>query len=193
MPPCLNCRSLACLLTHEGSAPGTTPPSSTYLRSSSIPYPRFRANRAPCSRTLSISFIESRSSPVDPRPAGTVLKRVSASLFFFFSTSDLSTSAITERTPQLISKPTPAIVTTPVSTSNAPTPPIGNPYPGWMSMKLFGCPADMRHFSPAAVRPTACSCSPRARNPFPHDPYISFPAQSFCLPSGSPRGSREPF
>ena len=48
-------------------------------------------------------------------------------------TSSRRRSVITSRTPQLMSKPTPPGEMTPFSASIAATPPMGKPYPQWMS------------------------------------------------------------
>ena len=57
----------------------------------------------------------------------------------FFISSFLS-GVVKSRTPQLMSNPTPPGEMTPSSRENAATPPMGNPYPQWIS----GMPSEYR-------------------------------------------------
>jgi hypothetical protein len=97
-------------------------------RSVSLPYPFFTAQRAPLVSTRSTSRLETLILPFDPMPDGTLLYIAATRVFSTSCFRSARSSPVRSNlTPQLISYPTPPGDTTPFATSNAATPPIGNP------------------------------------------------------------------
>ena len=120
-------------LTFEGSASSMWPCSSVASRSSSHPNPFSTAHSDPLARISSSSGYPMRVSPLDPSPDGTFLYNSSTSASFLSPMSSRVRSVLMRRTPQLMSKPIPPGEMDPESASTAATPPMGNPYPQWMS------------------------------------------------------------
>ncbi|OQC62312.1 MAG: hypothetical protein BWX50_01645 [Euryarchaeota archaeon ADurb.Bin009] len=156
-------RALA--LTAPGSAPGIAPSSSHRTRSSSMPNPRSTAHRAPFTMTSESSLFETRRVLFAPTPVGTALKNLSIRSRFLPARSASVRGVVIRRTPQLMSNPTPPGDMTPSVMSNAATPPMGNPYPQWMSgmaSECFTIPGRVATFASWRTAPSS-SVSARAK------------------------------
>ncbi len=68
-----------------------------------------------------------------PTPVGMVRKSSEVTSWRRARTSSAPIRVVMTRTPQLMSYPTPPGEMAPSSRSTAATPPMGNPYPQWMS------------------------------------------------------------
>ena len=71
--------------------------------------------------------------PLEPSPEGTFLYSSSTSASLLSPRSSRVRSVLMRRTPQFMSKPMPPGEMDPESASTAATPPMGKPYPQWMS------------------------------------------------------------
>jgi len=97
--------------------------------SSGLPYPFSTAHFTPLIMTLSRSLKVNLNFPLEPTPEGIFEKSLFKSSSTLFCISSFLKFVLSNLTPQFISYPTPPGDITPLSTSKAATPPIGNPYP----------------------------------------------------------------
>ena len=131
--PTLRFPADSCLVSLHGRSrsrdrpPSMQPPSSMRARSRCHPYPRSTHHLAPWVITRLNSFLESRTNPLAPTPDGTFRKSSVMSCSRRGCTSASVNSVRISRMPQLMSYPTPPGEIMPSCTSNAATPPIGNP------------------------------------------------------------------
>ncbi len=139
VPICGIPRWRALALTASGSAPGIAPSSSHWIRSPGMPSPRSTAHRAPSIMISVRSFPETRMLLFVPTPVGTTEKSASINSRILPAMSASVRGVVISLTPQLMSKPTPPGDMTPSVMSNAATPPIGNPYPQWISGMASEC------------------------------------------------------
>ena len=109
-------------------------------RSSSCPSPNSTAAFAPSERIDSNPDSDKSTPPLAEGPAGILPLSLRPS-FFISRRSFCCKSKAHNRTPQLMSNPTPpGEMTPPLSMSVATTPPMGNPYPKWKSAIAHALP-----------------------------------------------------
>ena len=122
------------------SNPSNNPFDSMDAKSRSCPNPSSAAAFAPSESTASIPDSERSTPPLAEGPAG--IRPFSRRPSFFISRKSFcSRSSAHNRTPQLMSNPTPpGEITPPFSTSVATTPPIGKPKPKWKSAMAQALP-----------------------------------------------------
>ncbi len=171
VPICGMPRWRALALTASGSAPGIAPSSSHRTRSSGVPSPRSTVHRAPFTMISVSSLFETRMALLAPTPVGTTEKSASISSRFLPARSASVRGVVISRTPQLMSNPTPPGDMTPSVLSNAATPPMGNPYPQWMSgmaSECFTIPGRVATFASWRTAPSSrVSASARERKKRP--------------------------
>ena len=145
------------------SAPFMQPLSSHRTRSRGTPYPFSTAQRAPFIIISSTARDDIFRELFAPTPVGTALK--SSSIRSRRPLTSLKERGVVRSlTPQLISKPTPPGEMTPSSRENAATPPMGNPYPQWISGM-----ARAFFMMPGIVATFASCCSAPASRILPSD------------------------
>ena len=121
--------------------------------------------------TPASSLFETRRVLFAPTPVGTALKSRSMSSRFLPARSASVRGVVINRTPQLMSNPTPPGDMTPSVMSNAATPPMGNPYPQWisgMASEFFTIPGRVATFASCLTAPSSSvSASVRERKKRP--------------------------